>query len=293
MLSNRIAGNSDFFGESVLNSTSRLRVSDDLIDHVIRTTTKRDHLICELAHDHRVLTANQIADAFFDTGSRARLRLVNLYRKRLLDRFRPYEAKGSAPFHYLIGSVGALVVAARQGVDPSEIGYRADRALTWAASPRLDHLVGVNGFFMSLLGVARRSGGRAALEQWWSERRCAKSMAGIVLPDGYGVWNEAGHRMEFCLEYDMGTETLGRLVEKLVGYAELQKASGVRRWVLFCFPGRRREAEARKHLAGSTVPVATAHDVSNPAGQMWLPVNVEGPRRSLSGLPVWDLPNRD
>lgn len=77
-----------------------------------------------------------------------------------------------------------------------------------------------------------------------------------MVPDGFGVWLEHGRRTEFCLEYDMGTETRKRLNEKLNGYSDLEAASGVRRWALFCFPGPRREAKLRERLAASTLPVA-------------------------------------
>ena len=58
------------------------------------------------------------------------------------------------------------------------------RALSWAASQRLGHLLGVNGFFTSLAGAGRASGGTSALTEWWSERRCAAEFGGIVRPDG-------------------------------------------------------------------------------------------------------------
>src|ERR1019366_10714955 len=126
-----------------------------------------------------------------------------------------------------------------------------------AASQRLAHLVGLNGFFCSLLGSARSRLG-CRLEEWWSERRCARERGEVVRPDGYGIWTEADTSLPFLLEYDNGTERLERLAGKLPGYAGLAAAAGHPNWVLFTFPTPRREHDARRVLAERSVPVATA-----------------------------------
>jgi hypothetical protein len=267
-----------------MTSAVRLRVSEEVVARAVRGLTDRDRLICRLVWEHSVLTTDQIAEVAFDTIARCQVRLVGLHRLRMLDRFRPYRPTGSAPFHYVLGPVGATIVAAERGVDVAELGYRPERAMAWAASPRLAHLVGVNGFFTSLSGTARRSEGGAALEEWWSERQCAKAMANLVRPDGYGVWREQGRTVEFCLEYDTGSETLGRLVDKLPGYADLEAATRVRRWVLFWLARAGREPELRRALRSAPVPVATAAAASDPAGPIWLPAGEEGGRRRLAML---------
>jgi hypothetical protein len=265
--------------------SSRLRLSDDLVNQVLRGLTDRDRLICRLVWEHSVLTTDQIAEVCFGTLTRAQLRLVRLHRLRLLDRFRPYRSAGSAPFHYVLGSAGAAVLAAERGVEVAELGYQPQAALRWTMNQRLGHLVGVNAFFTSLMGTARRSGGNALLAEWWSERRCARAMGGLVRPDGYGVWREGTAMVEFCLEHDRGTERGPRLADKLGGYADLEAATGIRRWVLFWFPSTRRESEARRTLAATLVPVATAAcGMGRPADAIWLPLGGEGPRLRLGGL---------
>ena len=79
----------------------------------------------------------------------------------------------------------------------------------------------------------------------------------------------------FLVEYDNGTERLDRLAAKLDGYARLAAAAGHPNWVLFTFPGPRREAEARRVLAHPDVPVATAARTPGaaPDGAVWLPVD--------------------
>jgi hypothetical protein len=227
-----------------------------------------------------------VFEVAFPTPHRARQRLVQLYRAHVVDRFRPFRPLGSAPFHYTLGELGAAVAAAERGDESEAVRFRPERALAWSRSQRLNHLVGVNGFFTSLLCAARSSGGNAVLREWWSERRCAGAMAGLVHPDAYGVWEQDGVTIEFCLEYQRGTEPLGRLAAKLTGYRDLEAASGVRRWVLLWLPSLRREREVRRALSAARVPVATATDFAGPgpAASVWLPLESDSRRLSLGRL---------
>jgi hypothetical protein len=58
------------------------------------------------------------------------------------------------------------------------------------------------------------------------------------------VWEDDGCPWSSLLEYDLGTEPLGRLVNKLGGYEKLDYERGVATWLLFAFPSERREANA-------------------------------------------------
>lgn len=49
----------------------------------------------------------------------------------------------------------------------------------------------------------------------------------MVRPDAYGRWREDGHQVEFFLEFDIGTENLGKLGRKLHGYEKLATATGI------------------------------------------------------------------
>ena len=114
--------------------------------------------------------------------------------------------------------------------------------------------------------------------------------AKLVRPDGYGVWTENGISAPFLYEHDNGTERLTRLAGKLDGYGRLAIEAGHPNWVLFTFPGPRREADARRVLTHPTVPVATT---SRPPGlapdtAVWLPTTSTGPRLRLTQLA--DLP---
>ena len=248
--------------------------------------TDRDRALCRLLHEHRVLTTPHLTDLACPSRNAAEHRLAALHQLGVVDRFRPRHTPGSAPYHYVLGPLGAALLAAEGDQDPSRLGYRRDRALALAHSQRLAHLLGVNGFFAALARAACHQEGFAALEVWWSEQRCAAQWGGLVHPDGYGRWRDHHARVDFFLEYDRGSEPLGRLAGKLPGYLELAHATGISTPLLLWLPSPAREAAARQALAGSSLAVATATPDPNhtPAGPLWLPLHASGPRHRLAQL---------
>jgi len=259
------------------------------LDHrllaVLGRITERDRQLCRLLEDHRVLTTAQVADVGFTGERRARTRLSELCALDVLERFRPRTGANLAPFHWVLGPLGVALVAAEAGVDVAELDWRHGLVHDLAASQRLAHLVGVNGFFTALLRSARTRSG-CQLADWWSERRCGREWGEVVRPDGYGVWVDHGASMPFLLEHDNCTERLNRLADKLDGYAKLAEAAGHPNWVLFTFPTARREVDARRVLAHHGVPVATAvrSPDSTPDDAVWLPIGDPGPRLRLVQL---------
>lgn len=268
-------------------SAARRRIDDALVLEVASRLTERDRRLCRLLLDHQVLTTTQVRLVCFDSQRRTQLRLDQLYRLRVVDRFRPLVPTGSAPHHWILDGLGAAVLAAERGVDVADLPWRRDKAVALATSAQLAHLVGVNGLLCGLLATARHLPD-AGLELWWSSRRCAGAWGSFVRPDGYGVWREADRKVAFLLEYDTGTETLARLADKLDRYAKLFAAGGQRVPVLFTFPGPGREVEARRVLRRADVPVATGvlNPEISPAEAIWLPVAQEAPRRRLVELTV-------
>lgn len=257
---------------TVRRGGSAWRDLDNRLLGVLGRLTERDRRLCRLLDEHRVLTTAQIADALFSGARRARMRLGDLYGLEVLDRFRP-RSGSAAPFHWVLGPLGTAVVAAEQGIDPGGMSWRRRLATDLAATQRLDHLVGTNGFFCSLLRSARTSPGRA-LEVWWSEQRCAREWGEVVRPDGYGIWIEDATSLPFLYEHDNGTERLERLARKLDGYARLARAAGHPSWVLFSFASPRRESDAAAKLRHPVVPVATCtrRPGVGPDGAVWQPV---------------------
>jgi hypothetical protein len=248
--------------------------------------TDRDRMLCRLLHEHRILTTRQLTDLAFPSRNAAEHRLAILHQLGLVDRFRPHHTPGSAPYHYVLGPLGAALLAAQHDQDPTWLGYRRDRALALAHSQRLQHLVGVNGFFCALAHAARDLPD-AELEVWWSEQRCAARWGPLVRPDGYGRWREHRTRVDFFLEYDRDTEAPQRLAGKLPGYLQLAQASGIATPLLLWLPTPAREAATRQALSGSSLPpvaTATPHPDHTPAGPLWLPLQASGPRHRLAQL---------
>lgn len=254
--------------------------------------TERDRRLCELVWEHLVLTTLQCQELEFRSANAAQHRLLELARMEVLDRFRPavVVGVGSTEWHYVLGPMGAAVLAARHQTTVRKLGYRREDALGIAHSPRLAHTVGVNGFFTALVAHARRHKG-AALRTWWSERRCRERWGQIVRPDGYGQWQVGARRVDFFVEYDRGTEGMDRLVEKIAdGYEVLAEASGIATPVLFWLPDPRREDAFYRHiqreLGTPEVPVATATSSYHPAAEVWRLLPDRDRRCSLVELPT-------
>lgn len=272
------------------------RAAPELLLELRRRLTERDRALLNLVWEHRVLTTHQITAIFFSTSNKARRRLLELFRLRALERFQPWVPIGVAPFHWIIGPLGAECLAAHRETDLAGLGYRRPNALRICHSLQLGHQVGINEFFTRLHAHARRTG-RAHLDEWWSERRCAALWGDMARPDAYGRWSETPPlggppaTVDFFLEYDTGSVALDKVAAKLNGYEALAESTGITTPVLFLLPGPRRETNLRKVLGDTRVPVATAVQTSaDPTEAVWLPAAQPGPRRRLIDLSnAWPL----
>jgi len=288
-------------------ANGRLARSPQLAAELAARLTARDRWLLRMICEHRVLTTGQVTQLAFGTGRAATARMTTLYQYRAVDRFRPLAPTGSSPLHFILDEAGAMLLAAEDGITTADLGYRRDRSMAIALSPRLAHNTGANGIFTALAAAARASGGQQALECWWGERRCAAAWGGHARPDGYGRWSgqppgQPPATVDFFLEYDTGTEPLTRVIAKLAGYAALAARTGITTPVLFWLPSARREAALHARLAGPPppgtpgaasaaqipgVPVATAAagtSPDGPAGAAWLPAGSPGPRVRLAQL---------
>jgi DNA-binding CsgD family transcriptional regulator len=250
--------------------------------------TPRDRAILHTLADHDVLTTSQIAELAFGSLRHAQTRLAALARLAVVGRFRADLPTGSEPWKYYLAPAGAALIAAERGQPPPNPGLVERRALALAASPRLGHTLGVNGFFTALAAAARASRGACTLAAWHSERRCAADLSDIVRPDGYGQWACGGHVTSFYLEYDTGTETTARAAAKLAGYADLALATQAPVLVLYWLPAPGRETGLRAALARAGVAGVLAATgtpaMGEPAGPVWLPAGA-GRRVPLADLP--------
>ena len=173
--------------------------------------TDRDRLLVRCVAQHRVLTTGQLAALGFGSITTARHRLAVLVRTGLLRRFRPHLPAGSAPWHYVLGPVGAALLGVEDRDEHRWAPHvRADRQLALERSPRLGHMTGRNWFFAALVKDARERGGELA--EWLNEGDTAARAEQAAVwaddrlrlphPDGAGTWAEDGQRVSFLLEYD-------------------------------------------------------------------------------------------
>lgn len=262
-----------------------------------RHLTDRDRRVLALLAAHRVLTTEQITRVAFTSQITAQHRLATLTARGVLARFRRCLPSGSQSWRYTLGVLGVMMNAARAGRPIPRPSRITETILSLAESPKLDHLLGINDFFTRLYHVANNRD-ECSLVEWWPERKITKAVGELVRPDGYGEWSESGHSVRFFVEYDNGTETLDRLVEKFEGYRNLATAD-ISHPILFIFTSMARQnnfhraASTRYHdLAGLSVASAAVTDLTTdtdaagdgPAGLVWLPV-ATSTRRRLIDLP--------
>ncbi|HUZ27556.1 MAG TPA: replication-relaxation family protein [Streptosporangiaceae bacterium] len=256
--------------------------------------TDRDRELTRLVGRHRVLTTDQLAALRFSNLTTARHRLAVLVRLGVLRRFRPHRETGSAPWHYVLGPVGAAMLG-QEDRDEKKWAplVRADRQLALERSQRLGHMTGANWFFAALTRHAREHGDGELL-QWDGEGEAsdylyARQRELGPRPDGLSVWAQDGTDIAFLLEYDAGTEHL----PQLTGYAEHARTNiALTMPLLFCFPTPRREQTARKALAATaaSLDLQTATAALDPrltcpaCDPVWLPLHGGHPPMRLIDL---------
>ncbi|PSK89955.1 protein involved in plasmid replication-relaxation [Murinocardiopsis flavida] len=254
----------------------RPRTTPEAIRALIARLTPRDLRIMRLVWQHRVFTTDQLAKLEFGSYNTAKKRLPVLYRLRALDRFRPWTPVGTAPWHYILDSPGAEILAAEHGQTVKQLGYQRDRALTIAYRTSLTHTLGLNQFFVDLTSHTRTHDTHLA---WRTTRECQHQFGDIVRPDAAGRWTDANKAIDFFLEYDTGTEPLRRLADKLDAYHELARITGTRGIVLFWLPSAARESNLRHRVPNPPVPTATAVYGAHPADMVWTRLDGSTQRR--------------
>ena len=146
-------------------------------------------------------------------------------------------------------------LAAEDGITPAELGYRRDRAVAIALSPRLAHDTGANGVFAALAAAARASGGqagpgvlvgRAALRRHLGRARPPRRVRPL---DRAGPRPAARRRrlLPRVRHRHRGPAPAHRQARRL---RRLAARTGITTPVLFCLPSPRREAALRARLAG-------------------------------------------
>lgn len=279
-----------FTGSTRSVALSRSRAfQPSILNHI----TQRDMDICVDIYQHRFLTTRQIFEIHFTSEIRARVRTHELYLLGVLDRFRPPQRPGSAPWHYVLDRIGAEIVSGVLDSDVAKRYFENNRPQRLARSPRLEHMRAVNDFFTRLIYAARQSPGYR-VKRWWGERKSAANCHGIVNPDGIGTlrgpkkYEGLEHRsISFFLELDRGTEESARLERKVDEYAEAAISPLLPRILIFSVPNERRERYVRDATSSPELTIATAiqeKHLSDPLGYNWLPL---GFTRRVPLIDLW------
>jgi hypothetical protein len=236
--------------------------------------TSRDLTITDWLDQHGVLTTSQITTAFFTNITTASHRLAKLRALGVIDRFHhPHPGGGFGPWHWVLGPLGAALAAAARDTTPPTPRQLAQRHARLANSSQLRHRLGANQFFIDLHAHARQHPA-TRLVRWWSERDTGRRYSQRIQPDGHALWRDGDTITGLFLEYDNGTEDLGRLVRKLAGYDQLAADGGPTYPVLFWLHSTAREHHLHTALAErrppGPVPAASAvRGEHHPAGAVW------------------------
>lgn len=255
-----------------------------------RRLTARDLWTVRMLYEHRVLTTHQIARLAYSSARSAQRRLRMLHQHGVLDSFRPLTALGSAPEHYALGPAGAVLLAARAGLEPSALGWRPTHTGRIAYSPILGHDVGVNEL-LTLLAARTRAAPAVGIALWLSERSCARRWGDITRPDAYAHWYAGDLLLPFFLEYDTGSEPLTRVEAKLPGYAAFTTATGTQPALLIHTRTASRDQNLRRRLSPAArelrLRIATSsadYTTTSPHGPWWTPLEPTAQRTTLTGL---------
>jgi hypothetical protein len=255
---------------------------------VSRRLRPRDLAMAHLIAEHTVLTTPQLATIFFNSPITCQHRLQTLRKIGFLGRFVRNHPSQPRPLCWVSGPLSARYVAMVRGDTVPTLKAIREQQERVMSNPSLDHLIGANEFFVKLLAYAR-SRETTRLARWWPER-IASARYGGVRPDGHGVWEADGRQVGFFLEYDTGTEPLGKLVGKLTKYRQLINSGGPVYPVLFVLPNRIREQNLHRKLAagldpGVVVATTSPEAGTDPAGPVWKRFGNGRARYTLAELP--------
>jgi hypothetical protein len=193
---------------------------------------------------------------------------------------------------FLLTARGATVLAHYLRSEPRSLIKRAFSAFHYAF--HLDHALGTNGFFASLVHASRDLP-EQGLYHWLGDdgiRRAFEEGDSDLAPDGYGRYLTEHAEIGFHLEWDAGTEPPQRLRTK--ARTALRAARGHVLWVA---PRPGREQTIRSALeraatepdeSGRVAGFWTTHTgllrTHGPLGEVWRGLE-QDERRSLSTLP--------
>ncbi|MFD0919356.1 replication-relaxation family protein [Saccharopolyspora rosea] len=270
--------------------------------------TQRDRRILRLLDEHFTFTTSRLALlAGFSSLSTASHRLLVLHQHAVLERARPFRVGGgSCEWHWMLGPIGARIVAAERGVAamrPAKIAARWEKLFHgW----RYRELDAQHTWFCGLIAsTPNEHGAGGELAAWRSAWRVSKAWQATT--DGYGRWRwPEGTELRFVLLLDdpprVGAQQIRERLTSLPDPAwPFTRRAGFpdSTVTLVWSPTLRREQIMRRaitqHLGtGTAMPVALGCDqyaAMTPGGvhgRVWLPLGALG-RRAPGRLTLREL----
>lgn len=184
---------------------------------IARRLDSRQREILRALFDHELLLTYQLKVLFFSSVRRCQQVLRGLLDEGLVERDYPSQeiGVGKGQSHWTLTELGVRVVAVMLGMPRSQIEWMPRQSFH-AADRHLQHLLGINRFFVSLVEASLLHADHG-LEKWVTERyvRTRKSW---IRHDGFGRYQHPGGACDFYFEYDRVTEWHDQLVNKLRGY---------------------------------------------------------------------------
>lgn len=182
-----------------------------------RLLDQRDREILIALFDYRLLSTSQLKILFFSSLRRCQDALKRLCDLQVIARDRPFQQVGTGKVESLWTptEMGVRVVAVTLGKARSRLDWMPRHSFH-VSDRQLDHLLGVNRFFVSLVEATLAHPGHG-LEKWVVAKQ-VQSQNNWVTHDGFGRYQHQGGACDFYFEYDRGTEWHDQLVRKLRGY---------------------------------------------------------------------------
>lgn len=178
----------------------------DTLTNPRRHLWTRDADIATAVYEHGVLTREQIEILFFELGNAhgaVKRRLQQLTEMGVLvsyvaPRMIGNRMRGRNQNEYMLGPVGARMVAEARGSDVRKLEYKRDQIV----NPKVRaHRLAINTFFTELARACRMSDGGFEFRDWQGERGCRARWGGVgnsygdtadVIPDGSCVVVRSG-----------------------------------------------------------------------------------------------------
>lgn len=273
------------------SSAARRRVTAAAVAAAGGRLTDRDRHILALLDEHFTFTTSQLALlAGFGSVITAQHRLAALHARGVLHRDRPFRpGGGSFEWHWMLGPIGARIVAAQRGVSPIKPAKVAARWRKLFHGWRWDELHAQHAWFCALSAAVRdEPGAGGELAVWRSPWRVSRTWKATT--DGYGVWRYPdGRELAFVLLLDdpprVGvTELRDRLTslpDPAIPFTARHGYGEDTVTLVWCATLRREQIirhAITQHLGGSTgMPLALAcaeYTEPAPAGlhdRVWLP----------------------